>query len=93
MLAIGLGPLASAWVAAGAAIGGVVVTSFTQIWVDSRKERREQQRAVRHGEEDMRLAARLVAYRSWLARRTTTGGGQCRHILVERSAALDGKQG
>lgn len=62
MLAIGLGPLASAWVAAGAAIGGVAVTSFTQILVDSRKEGREQQRAVSRSEEEMRLSARLVAY-------------------------------
>lgn len=62
MLATGLGALDSALVAAGAAIGAVAVSSFTQIWVDSHKERREQQRAVSRREEDLRLSARLVAY-------------------------------
>jgi hypothetical protein len=49
-------------VAAGAAIGAVAVSSFTQIRVDSRKEKRERQRDVSRGEEDLRLSARLVSY-------------------------------
>jgi hypothetical protein len=62
MLATGLGSLSSALVAGGAVLAGVLVTSFTQIRVERRKERREHQRAVSRREEELRLAVRLAAF-------------------------------
>ncbi|HEY8311526.1 MAG TPA: hypothetical protein VIG47_13265, partial [Gemmatimonadaceae bacterium] len=40
----------------------VAVSSFTQISVDSRKEKREREREVSRSEEDLRLSVRLVSY-------------------------------
>jgi hypothetical protein len=64
-------------VGAGAVIGGVIVTSFTQIRVDSAKERREHQRAVSRREEELRLSVRLVAYEL----------GSAEHLLREAASS------
>jgi hypothetical protein len=47
-------------VGAAGVLVGVLVTSLTQLWVDSRRARREQQRENARRAAEMRLAARLV---------------------------------